>query len=134
MTKQQKLRRYQISVVLDKFVDVVADNEKEAKRIAQARIDELVKDLLETQVSAWDMAVGDMFYEPLGSAEETETDNEEEAWHGALRSEDYPKSAKSHALLTWEKMFREGYIEDGESECIADALANARKELEYEAI
>ncbi len=91
MTKQQKLRRYQISVVLDKFVDVVADNEEEAKRIAQARIDELVKDLLITQVSAWNMAVGDMFYEPLGSAEETETDDEEEAWHWALTSKDYPK-------------------------------------------
>ena len=91
MTKQQKLRRYQISVVLDRFVDVVADNEEEAKRIAQAKIDELVEDLLVTQVSAWDMAVGDMFYEPLGSVEETETDDEKEAWHWALRSEDYPK-------------------------------------------
>ena len=91
MTKQQKLRRYQISVVLDRFVDVVADNEEEAKRIAQARIDQLVKDLLVTQVSAWDMAVGDMFYEPLGSAEETETDDEEEAWGWALTSKDYPK-------------------------------------------
>ena len=91
MTKQQKLRLYQISVVLDRFVDVVADNEEEAKRIAQAKIDELVEDLLVTQVSAWDMAVGDMFYEPLGSVEETETDDEKEAWHWALRSEDYPK-------------------------------------------
>ena len=41
-----------------------------------------------------------------------------------------PKSAKSHALLTWEKMFRDGDIEDEQSECIADALANARKELD----
>ena len=43
-----------------------------------------------------------------------------------------PKSAKSHALLYWEKMFRDGDIEDDESECIADALANARKELDDE--
>lgn len=43
-----------------------------------------------------------------------------------------PKSAKSHALLTWEKMFRDGDIEDEQSECIADALANARKELDNE--
>jgi hypothetical protein len=45
-----------------------------------------------------------------------------------------PKSAKSHALLTWEKMFRDGDIEDAQSECIADALANARKELDNEPI
>ena len=86
MTKQQKLRRYQISVVLDRFVDVVADNEEEAKRIAQAKIDELVEDLLVTKVSAWGMAVGDMFYEPLGSVEETETDDDEAAWDWAVRS------------------------------------------------
>lgn len=43
-----------------------------------------------------------------------------------------PKSAKSHALLYWEKMFRDGDIEDDESECIADALAKARKELDNE--
>jgi len=43
-----------------------------------------------------------------------------------------PKSSKSHALLYWEKMFRDGDIEDDESECIADALANARKELDDE--
>ena len=90
MNKQQKLRRYQLSVVLDRFVDVVADNEEEAERIAQAKIDELVEDLLVTKVSAWDMAVGDMFYEPLASVEETETDDVEEAWNWALRSEDYP--------------------------------------------
>ena len=100
MIKEQKLRRYQISVVLDRFVDVVADSEKEAKRIAQAKIDELVEDLLVTQVSAWDMAVGDMFYEPLGSADETETDDEKEAWHWALRSKDYPleKEEKYEAI------------------------------------
>ena len=91
MTKKQKLRRYQISVWLDRFVDVVADNEEEAKRIAQAKIDELVEDLLGTKVSAWDMAIGDMFYQPLGSVEETETDDEEEAWDWALTSKDYPK-------------------------------------------
>ena len=91
MNKQQKLRRYQLSVVLDRFVDVVADNEEEAERIAQARIDGLVRDLLATDVKKWNMAVGDMFYEPLASVEETETDDEEEAWHWALRSEDYPK-------------------------------------------
>jgi len=91
MTKKQKLRRYQISVWLDRFVDVVADSEVEAKRIAQSKIDELVEDLLVTKVSAWDMAIGDMFYQPLGSVEETETDDEEEAWDWALTSEDYPK-------------------------------------------
>jgi len=86
-----KLRRFNVSVCLDRFVDVVADSEVEAKRIAQSRIDELVRDLLATRVSAWDMAVGDMFYEPLGSVEETEADDENEAWHWALRSKDYPK-------------------------------------------
>jgi len=91
MTKKQKLRRYQISVWLDRFVDVVADNEEEAKRIAQSRIDELVEDLLVTKVSAWDMAIGDMFYQPLGSVEETETDDEKETWDWALTSKDYPK-------------------------------------------
>ncbi len=91
MTKKQKLRRYQISVWLDRFVDVVADSEVEAKRIAQSRIDELVEDLLVTKVTAWDMAIGDMFYQPLGSVEETETDDEEEAWDWALTSKDYPK-------------------------------------------
>jgi len=85
-----KLRRFNVSVCLDRFVDVVADSEEEAKRIAQAKIDELVEDLLVTKVSAWDMAVGDMFYEPLASVEETETDDVEEAWNWALRSEDYP--------------------------------------------
>ena len=94
MSKQQQLRRYQISLCLDQFIDVVADSEVEAKRIAQARIDGLVRDLLATQVSAWDMAVGDMFYEPLGAVEETETDDEEEAWHWALRSKDYPLKGK----------------------------------------
>ncbi len=91
MTEEQKLRRYQISVWLDRFVDVVADNEEEAKRIAQSRIDELVRDLLATDVKKWNMAVGDMFYEPLASVEETETDDDEAAWDWALRSEDYPK-------------------------------------------
>jgi len=91
MTKKQKLRRYQISVWFDRFVDVVADSEVEAKRIAQSRIDELVEDLLVTKVTAWDMAIGDMFYQPLGSVEETETDDEEEAWDWALTSKDYPK-------------------------------------------
>ena len=86
-----KLRRFNVSVCLDRFVDVVADSEVEAKRIAQSRIDELVRDLLATRVSAWDMAVGDMFYEPLASVEETETDDEDEAWHWALRSKDYLK-------------------------------------------
>ena len=86
-----KLRRFNVSVCLDRFVDVVADSEVEAKRIAQSRIDELVRDLLATDVKKWYMAVGDMFYEPLGSVEETETEDEKEAWHWALRSEDYPK-------------------------------------------
>ncbi len=91
MTKEQKLRRFNVSVCLDQFVDVVADSEEEAKRIAQAKIDELIEDLLVTRVSAWGMAVGDMFYEPLGAVEETETDDDEAAWDWAVRSEDYPK-------------------------------------------
>ena len=86
-----KLRRYQVSVTLDKFVDVVADTEQESRRLAQGRIDKLVKDLLVTHVKTWDMAVGDMFYEPVASVEETETDDEDEAWHWALRSKDYLK-------------------------------------------
>ena len=43
-----------------------------------------------------------------------------------------PKSSRRSALVYWEQMFRDGDIEDDESECIADALANARKELDDE--
>ena len=85
-----KLRRYSLMVCFDKFADVVAETEEEAKRIAQARIDELVEDLSATEVSAWGMAVGDMFYSTEGSIEETDTDDERAAWDDALTSEDYP--------------------------------------------
>jgi len=43
-----------------------------------------------------------------------------------------PKSSRRSALVYWEQMFRDGDIEDDESECIADALANACKELDDE--
>ena len=89
-----KLRRYQVMVTFDKFEDVVAETEQEAKRIAQARIDELVEDLSATEVSAWGMAVGDMFYSTEGSIEETDTDDERAAWDDALTSEDYPLEKK----------------------------------------
>ena len=43
-----------------------------------------------------------------------------------------PKSSRRSALVHWEQMFREGSLEDEQSEYLIEVLANARKELDDE--
>ena len=43
-----------------------------------------------------------------------------------------PKSSRRSALVYWEQMFREGSLEDEQSEYLIEVLANARKELDDE--
>jgi len=43
-----------------------------------------------------------------------------------------PKSLRRSALVYWEQMFREGSLEDEQSEYLIEVLHNARKELDDE--